>query len=187
MPLTHEERRELLTRARNAAARALGETPRDPLPGPPAGALAEPGCSFVTWRRGGRLRGCIGSVAPLRPLAEDVESNAVAALLRDPRFAPATPRDLPLLDVEISVLASFEPVTKESDITVGVHGLYVQKGRRGGLLLPQVPVEWGWTLPEFLEQLCFKAGLPPEGWRPEEGAFLQRFTAEVFGEESERA
>lgn len=182
-PLTPEERRDLLLRARRAAAEALGLPPPGAAPAPPQGRLAEPGCCFVTWKREGRLRGCIGSVTPSRPLAEDAAANAVAALVRDPRFAPATARDLPLLSLEISVLSAFEPVRGEEEITVGTHGLHVQKGRRGGLLLPQVPVEWSWGVAEFLEQLCFKAGLPPDGWRPETGAVLQRFTAEVFGED----
>jgi AmmeMemoRadiSam system protein A len=181
-PLTPEERRDLLARARRAAALAVAGAPPGPEPGQPKGRLAEPGCAFVTWRREGRLRGCIGSVQPTRTLAEDVVSNAVSALVRDPRFAPATARDLPGLTLEISVLSPFETIAGADGIEIGVHGLYVQKGRRGGLLLPQVPVEWSWSVPEFLEQLCFKAGLPPDGWRPESGAILQRFTAEVFGE-----
>ncbi len=179
--LTTEERHELLQRARRAAATALG-LPPGPEPPAPAGRLAEKGCAFVTWKRQGRLRGCIGSVVAHRPLAEDVEKNSVSALLSDPRFAPATARDYPQLGVEISVLSPLEPCPTENDVVIGTHGLFVQKGRRSGLLLPQVPVEWGWTVEEFLEQLCFKAGLPPGGWRPEDGALLMRFTAEVFGE-----
>jgi hypothetical protein len=180
-PLTVEQRHELLQRARRAAASALS-LPPGPDPGEPQGRLAEPGCAFVTWKRDGRLRGCIGSIVPTRVLARDVESNAVSALLGDPRFAPATARDLPGLSLEISVLSPFEPCAGPEQIEIGTHGLYLRKGRRGGLLLPQVPVEWGWGVSEFLEQLCFKAGLQPDEWREESGAVLQRFTAEVFGE-----
>jgi AmmeMemoRadiSam system protein A len=138
---------------------------------------------FVTWKRGGRLRGCIGSVEPVRPLIADVESNAVHALLRDPRFPPATPKDFPAYRVEISVLSPFAVAADPTAIEIGVHGLLVEKGRRRGLLLPQVAVEWKWSVETFLRQACLKAGLPEEAWR--EGtppATVSSFTAEVFGE-----
>lgn len=139
---------------------------------------------FVTWKRGGRLRGCIGSIEPVRPLWADVEANAVHALLEDPRFPPAAPDELPVLALEVSVLSAFEPVSDPGrDVKVGVHGLLVGTGRQRGLLLPQVPVEWGWDVPTFLGQACLKAGLREDAWR--EGrprATVCTFTAEVFGE-----
>lgn len=182
--LTDAEREDLLRRARHAAARALGlpEGKRElPLP---AGRLAEPGASFVTWKRDGRLRGCIGSVEPWRPLAEDVERNAVAALVRDPRFAPAQARDLRWLSVEVSVLGPLEEVTEPlGQLEIGVHGVVVKKGSRSGLLLPQVAPEWGWDVPTLLAQVCLKAGLPEEAWKEGSSpAAIYRFSAEVFGE-----
>lgn len=180
--LNDEERRELLRRARHAAARALG-LPAGPSPGEPAGALALPAAAFVTWRKEGRLRGCVGSVLPERALAADVESNAVEALLHDPRFPPATPRDFPRYEVEVSVLGPLEPIAAPSDVEVGRHGLFVEKGSRAGLLLPQVAREWGWDAERFLEQVCLKAGLPGDAWRaPGKGLSVYRFSAEVFGE-----
>ena len=182
-PLSPAERHELILRARRAGEKALGLPARGGDPPAAAGRLAEPGAAFVTWKRDGRLRGCIGSVEPHRVLAADVESNAVAALLHDPRFPPATPKEFPRYRVEISVLSPFEAVADPSTIVIGAHGLYIEKGRRRGLLLPQVPVEWGWDVPTFLAQLCLKAGLPERAW--EEGApavSLFRFGAEVFGE-----
>ncbi|HEX7529220.1 MAG TPA: AMMECR1 domain-containing protein, partial [Thermoanaerobaculia bacterium] len=104
-PLTADERNELITRARRAGAIALGIPPRAPASPEPSGRLAEPGMSFVTWKRDGRLRGCIGSVEPVRPLWADVEMNAVHALLRDPRFPAATPDELPRCRADISVLS----------------------------------------------------------------------------------
>lgn len=182
--LSEAERTELLRRARHAAARALGlpEGKRD-LP-PPAGRLAEPGAAFVTWKRDGRLRGCIGSVEPWRPLAEDVEKNAVAALLRDPRFAPAQARDLPGLAIDISVMTPLEEVTDPlAQLQIGVHGVLARKGQRSGLLLPQVAPEWGWDVPTLLGQVCLKAGLPEDAWRSgSPPASIYRFSAEVFGE-----
>lgn len=138
---------------------------------------------FVTWKRDGELRGCIGSVEPVRPLWADVEANAVHALLEDPRFLPATPGELPLLSLEISVLSPFAPVSDPlRNVKVGVHGLLVERGHRRGLLLPQVPVEWGWDVPAFLAHTCRKAGLPEDAWR--DGVTrVSTFTAEVFGEE----
>ena len=182
--LSETERAELLKRARHAAARALGlpEGKRD-LP-PAGGQLSEPGAAFVTWKKDGRLRGCIGSVEPWRPLAEDVEKNAVAALLRDPRFAPAQPRDLPALRIDLSVMTPLEEVTDPlAQLEIGVHGVVVRKGQRSGLLLPQVASEWGWDVPTLLAQTCLKAGLPEDAWRTgNPPAAVYRFRAEVFGE-----
>jgi AmmeMemoRadiSam system protein A len=138
--------------------------------------------SFVTWKRGGRLRGCIGSVEPVRPLWADVEANAVHALLRDPRFPPGTPDELPHLGLEISVLSPFVPVSDPLHaVTIGVHGLLVERGHSRGLLLPQVPVEWGWDVPTFLGHACRKAGLPEDAWR-DGRTLISTFTADVFGE-----
>lgn len=181
--LTSDERAELLSRARSAAAVAL-EVLGVPGPAkflPATGRLAEPGATFVTWRREARLRGCVGSLEPYRPLAEDVELNSVAALTQDPRFPPSTSRDFPLLHVEISVLAPREKILGPSELEIGTHGLYVAKGKRRGLLLPQVAPEWDWTAPEFLEQVCLKAGLPVDAWK-DPAVSLFRFAAQVFGE-----
>ncbi|MHB8796897.1 MAG: AmmeMemoRadiSam system protein A [Thermoanaerobaculia bacterium] len=182
--LTDAEKDDLLRRARHAAARALGLPEGKGEMPPAAGRLAEPGATFVTWKRDGRLRGCIGSVEAWRPLAEDVEKNAVAALVRDPRFAPAQARDLRWLSVEVSVLGPLEEVTDPlGQLEIGVHGVVVKKGSRSGLLLPQVAPEWGWDVPTLLAQLCLKAGLPEEAWREGNSpAALYRFAAEVFGE-----
>ena len=182
--LDETQKAELLRRARHAAAKALSlPEGRREMPAP-SGALAEPGAAFVTWKKDGRLRGCIGSVEPWRPLAEDVAQNAVAALLRDPRFAPAQPRDLPRLTVDLSVMTPLEEVTDPlSGVEIGIHGVVVRKGQRSGLLLPQVAPEWGWDVPTLLTQVCLKAGLPEDAWRTgNPPATVYRFRAEVFGE-----
>ena len=140
--------------------------------------------SFVTWKKDGKLRGCIGSVEPVRPLWADVEANAVHALLRDPRFRPATAAELPLLRLEISVLTPFAPAADPArTVRIGQHGLLVERGPCRGLLLPQVPVEWGWDVETFLEHACRKAGLPVDAWRDSaRPASVSTFEAEVFGE-----
>lgn len=142
---------------------------------------------FVTWKRDGQLRGCIGSVEPVRPLWVDVHANAVHALLDDPRFPPATADELAHLDLEVSVLSPFVPVPDPlHTVEIGVHGLLVERGHRRGILLPQVPVEWGWDVPAFLGHACRKAGLPDDAWR-DGGTVVSTFTADVFGEDEKHA
>ncbi|HEX2721207.1 MAG TPA: AmmeMemoRadiSam system protein A, partial [Candidatus Deferrimicrobium sp.] len=144
------------------------------------GKLAAPGAAFVTLTKNGRLRGCIGFTEAVAPLFKVVQECAVAAATEDPRFPPVSPKELPSLRVEISVLTPLVSIRPE-EVEVGRHGLMVAQGRMRGLLLPQVPVEWGWDRETFLDQTCVKAGLPPSAWR--HGATLRAFTAEVFGEE----
>jgi AmmeMemoRadiSam system protein A len=109
---------------------------------------------------------------------------SIAAATEDPRFIPLTMEELPETDIEISVLSPIEEVKTIEDIQVGIHGLVIgHKGRRG-LLLPQVPVEYGWDRKRFLEETCRKAGLPANAWQ--KGAKIESFTAFVFGEEERR-
>jgi len=147
---------------------------------PPTPHLAELRGAFTTLHLDGKLRGCIGYVVPTHSLYRTVEETARAAAFEDPRFHPVTVEEAPHLKVEISVLSPLQPIRPE-EVVVGVHGLMVTKGGRRGLLLPQVPVVWQWDRETFLAQTCLKAGLPPDSWR--QGADLQAFTAEVFGEE----
>jgi AmmeMemoRadiSam system protein A len=148
------------------------------------GKLATPGAAFVTLTKNGRLRGCIGFTEAVAPLFKVVQECAVAAATEDPRFPPVTRKELPSLRIGISVLTPLFPIRPE-EVEVGRHGLMVSQGRMRGLLLPQVPVEWGWDREAFLDQTCLKAGLPPSAWR--HGATLEAFTAEVFGEEEKNA
>ena len=147
------------------------------------GKLSAPGAAFVTLTKNGRLRGCIGYTEAVAPLFKVVQECAVAAATEDPRFPPVSPMELPSLRVEISVLTPLFPIRPE-EVEVGRHGLMVARGGMRGLLLPQVPVEWGWDREMFLDQTCVKAGLPPSAWR--HGATLRAFTAEVFGEEERK-
>jgi AmmeMemoRadiSam system protein A len=141
--------------------------------------LREPRGAFTTLHEHGTLRGCIGFVMAVAPLEQTIRETAQAAALEDPRFRPVTEAELESLQVEISVLSPMFEIAAE-DVVVGRHGLMVTyKGRRG-LLLPQVAPEWGWDRETFLEQTCKKAGLPLSVLG--EGAKLEAFTAEVFGE-----
>jgi AmmeMemoRadiSam system protein A len=105
---------------------------------------------------------------------------AAAAAFDDPRFPPVTERELGNIDVEISVLSPFEPCAPE-DVSPGLHGVYLVRGGRSGVFLPQVAPEQGWDRQELLEQLCVKAGLEPGSYLLPD-ARLYRFTATVFGE-----
>lgn len=180
--LTRDEQEELLRIARRAAAARVAGGPI-PAERPVHARLSDPGAAFVTLRRGEALRGCIGWTEARAPLYRTVQECAAAAATQDPRFFPVTPAEMDGLDIEISVLSPLSLVRPE-DVAVGVHGLLIRKGTKRGLLLPQVPVEYGWGRRTFLSQVCEKAGLPPDTWR--EGAELYSFTAEVFGERGPR-
>jgi uncharacterized protein len=175
------ERDSLIRRAHTVARRALGIRPGVPAP-EPAGRLLEPGRVLVTWKRDGRPRGSSGSTEAVSPVAEEVERCAVAALLEDPRFPPATARDYPRLTVEIAILGPLEPIHSPDAVEIGRHGLSVEKGSRRGLLLPAVPLEWRWDAVELLDQLCLKAGLAASAWTEGRDVKLYRFEAEVFGD-----
>jgi len=168
-----------------------GKTPKPPKDTPKK--LFENCGVFVTintLRHGQKsLRGCIGYPYPTKPLVEAVIDNAVNASTQDPRFEPVSLRELDHLVFEVSVLTPPEPVNVDNPqeyvkrIKVGEHGLIVEKGFYKGLLLPQVPVEWGWCEEEFLCQCCMKAGLPPDSWLTK-GAKICKFSAIVFEEET---
>jgi uncharacterized protein len=175
---SREEREILLHLAHRSIKSAFDGSSLDLTP--PSKHLAERRGAFTTLHLEGRLRGCIGYVIPTHSLYRSVAETAQAAAFEDPRFAPVTADEAPLLKVEISVLSLLQPLRPE-DVVPGVHGLLIAKGGRRGLLLPQVPVEWGWDRETFLAQTCQKAGLPRDAWR--QGADLQAFTAEVFSGE----
>jgi AmmeMemoRadiSam system protein B/AmmeMemoRadiSam system protein A len=134
---------------------------------------------FVTIKSHGRLRGCIGQIRATKPLYLAVADAALSAAFSDPRFRPVTLAELPGLEFEISVLSPFRPVKDPDQIVIGRDGLFIVRGARGGLLLPQVPVEQGWDRRTFLRGICRKAGLPEDAWH-QPGTRLYSFTAEVF-------
>jgi AmmeMemoRadiSam system protein A len=135
---------------------------------------------FVTLKKRGSLRGCIGHMMPDRPLAPLVGMMALQAAFEDPRFRRLTLPEVPELAVEISVLTPMKPVSGPGDIVVGRDGVLLQKGGSSAVFLPQVAPEQGWGLEEMLDNLSCKAGLPASAWR--KGASFSTFQAEVFGE-----
>jgi AmmeMemoRadiSam system protein A len=177
--LTPSQRQSLLDLARAAAASAArGEADSDAGPAPEG--LERPGAAFVTLHVGGELQGCIGSLQLEGSLWDTVHEMAIAAARRDPRFPPLAARDLASLEVEISVLGSPRRISNPAEIEIGRHGLEIRRGRRRGLLLPQVAVEHDFDRERFLAETCRKAGLPADSWRdPETEIWI--FEAEVFG------
>jgi uncharacterized protein (TIGR00296 family) len=136
-----------------------------------------------------QLRGCIGYPYPTNPLVEAVIDSAINAATQDPRFYPLSLSELGKVVFEVSVLTPPEKVNVENPkeyiekIKVGEDGLIVEKGFYKGLLLPQVPVEWGWCEEEFLCQCCTKAGLPMDSWLTKD-AKIYKFHAIIFEEEA---
>jgi AmmeMemoRadiSam system protein A len=138
--------------------------------------------AFVTIRKHGVLRGCIGDIVGEEPLYKTVRDMAVAAVSQDPRFSPVLPAELKDIDVEISVLSKPRRVHDASEIQLGQDGVIVSEGDHQGVFLPQVAAETGWSKEEFLAQLCSqKAGLAADAWKNPDTA-LYIFTADVFAE-----
>ena len=141
-------------------------------------ALKRKGAAFVTLRKGRQLRGCVGTVLAQEPLFKSVMRNALAAALRDPRFLPVTPAEVPELNLEISVLTPPRSIASHAQCVAGRHGIVLKKDDRLAVYLPEVAPMMGWDCPEALRHLSRKAGLPEDAWR--NGAQLEVFTARKF-------
>jgi len=135
--------------------------------------------AFVTIQKKGQLRGCIGYIEGRGPLYRTVEEMAEAAAFRDPRFMPVNEKELPELNIEISVLTPLKKITDINEIEVGKHGIYIIKKPFSGLLLPQVATEYGWDRQTFLEHTCNKAGLPSNAWK-DKNTEIFIFSADIF-------
>jgi AmmeMemoRadiSam system protein A len=146
-------------------------------------ALLEQGASFVTLEIKGRLRGCIGSLEPARPLLVDVAENAFRAGFRDPRFPPLEPDEFRQLELHIAVLNPPEPLSVACEAELleqlrpGVDGLTLRQGEHRATFLPSV-----WShLPEprdFVQQLKRKGGWAPDDWAPD--MIAERYTVETI-------
>jgi len=190
--LTEQEKETLLAEARETiSAKLEGRQPlyrREPSLQKAieegSSALSKPCGAFVTLRNkvNQSLRGCIGRMNASTPLEKTVRIMAPEAAFGDPRFPPLETSELSYIDIEISALSPMELCPDPRSVKLGVHGLYLTHRGRTGVLLPQVPVEQGWNLDEYLDYICVKAGLPP-GSYDATGAELYTFTAVVFGEE----
>ncbi len=138
---------------------------------------------FVTLRKNGRLRGCIGYIEPVKPLCEAVIDMAVNSATRDTRFSPVSEAELKDIDIEISVLTPPEMVAGPDEFIPGEHGIIIKKGMYQSVFLPQVASEQGWGREDTLSHLCMKAGLPADAWK-KPGMDFYIFKGIVFSEEA---
>jgi AmmeMemoRadiSam system protein A len=176
----HDEN-DLLGMARTSVEYAVREGQLYQPPAEPSGALDQERGAFVTLKKAGELRGCIGYTSAVKPLYLTVRDTATLAALRDPRFPPVTTQELGQLGYEISVLSPLRRVQNVQQIQVGRDGLLMKNGGHEGLLLPQVPVEAKWDRQRFLDGTCAKAGMRSGCWK-EENTDVFSFTAVVFGQ-----
>lgn len=179
---TEARQRELIEIARAAVAGSVSGRPAAAASAIALDAIPEASGAFVTLKKHGQLRGCIGTLECRRALAEEIARVAASAAREDPRFEPVCASELDDLDIEVSVLGPLEAIDPHDPeaFVIGRHGLVVEQGRRRGLLLPQVATEWGWDRATFLAHTCTKAGLPADAWK--NGATVYRFDAVVFGD-----
>ena len=180
-----EAGRILVPLARSAIGRELGQNPTATAD---AEWLHAPGATFVTLTQDGRLRGCIGTLAAHRPLADDVTANAVAAAFRDPRFKPLTDDEFTAVRIEVSLLSPAEHLAWDDEagalaqLRPDIDGVIFEYGYHRSTFLPQV---WE-QLPdrtEFLAQLKYKAGLPPDFWSSD--VKLSRYTVSKWREDDQ--
>ncbi len=190
MSISPQDRQYLLGLARETIARRLeGEEPPRVNLGELSEPLRQPGASFVTLTIGGQLRGCIGSIQAVQPLALDVRQRAEQAAFSDPRFSPLTRAELDQVCIEVSVLTPPQPLefADAGDLLAKlrphVDGVLIERGGRQATFLPQV---WE-KLPdprEFMEHLCIKAWLSPDDYR-RPGLKVYTYQVVSFSEEEE--
>ena len=144
---------------------------------------------FVTLNKPDGLRGCIGFPMPEKKLSRAIVEGAIAAATEDPRFPPVTTKELDDIMFEVTVLTPpmeidvSDPMEYLTKIKVGRDGLIIRHSFYSGLLLPQVPGEYGWSVEEFLQHTCHKAGLEKDFWKSGK-AKIEKFEGIVFKEET---
>ncbi|OFY43510.1 MAG: hypothetical protein A2X18_06080 [Bacteroidetes bacterium GWF2_40_14] len=134
--------------------------------------------AFVTLHNKGKLRGCLGRMTGDLPLYKMIQEMAISASLYDYRFTPIGPDELSKIDIEISVLSPMTRIDDITEIELGKHGIFIQKGVDSGVFLPQVATETGWSREDFLGHCSRdKAGLGWTGWK---SADVYIFTATIL-------
>ena len=183
MLLADSEMKELLQIARNTIDTYLKESRIPELdekslsPG-----LKSKAGAFVTLKKAGELRGCIGHFDADNPLYKILQQMAVASATQDYRFDKVSPAEMKLIDIEISILTPMQKISDVSKIRLGIDGVYIKKGGRAGTFLPQVATDTGWNLEEFLGHCARdKAGIGWEGWKDKDTEIFV-YQAFVFGE-----
>lgn len=179
--LTENEKTILLKTARERIRSDLFGSPAE-YP-QPTESLSEICGAFVTLHSQGHLRGCIGNIVGRQPLISTIKDMAHAAAFDDYRFPKLGPGEFEIIDIEISVLSPLQRIKDVEVIEVGKHGIYLQRGLSGGVLLPQVPIEQGWDRLTFLQHTCMKAGLPSDTWK-DPATEIDIFSAVIFSEKN---
>jgi len=175
--LSEEDKKQLKELARDTIKEVLFGKQKEQFQG--SEILKEKRGAFVTLKKKGKLKGCIGYTRGVRPLYETVQEMAIQAAFHDPRFAPLEKKEWKDIDIEISVLTPMKKIENIDEIEVGIHGLYIEKGHNSGLLLPQVATENNWDRETFLDYTCWKAGLQKDAWKsPDTKIYI--FSADVF-------
>lgn len=186
-----DEGRFLVKLARNTVDNYVSKRVKPDVPKDTPKSLHEKSGVFVTLNimQGDRvtLRGCIGRPYPTDPLVEATIDSAVDSAVNDPRFPQVSEKELNSILIDLSVLTPPQKIEYGSPeellerVKVGRDGLIAVRGMWRGLLLPQVPVDWGWDTKQFLQHTCEKAGFRGELWRDPDTEFMS-FQAEIFGE-----
>jgi MEMO1 family protein len=180
--ITEAEKRELLKLARESIRNHLTNSKNLTSKSDCFGIMNEKYGVFVTLKKEGKLRGCIGRFNPEKLLYQIVEEMAVAAATRDSRFEPVTVEELNHIGIEISILTPLKEIESTDQIQLGKHGIYIKKGQSSGTFLPQVAVETNWTKEEFLGHCARdKAGIGWDGWKT---AKIYTYEAIVISEKS---
>jgi len=152
-----------------------GKTPAPPDRLPPQ--LTQKAGAFVSLKKEGMLRGCIGTIEPVRSnLAEEISANAISAALSDPRFPPLKEEELAALDIYVDILSPLEKVESKAELDPKKYGVLVRSGPRSGLLLPDL--EGVESVDEQVAIASRKAGIGPG-----EAVELFRFTVTRYREE----
>lgn len=192
IPLTHEEGQQLVTFARYSVERLFGDRGPRPIHSVRSNMQAGVFVSIHDISSGeNALRGCIGFPLPRGEIYSSLEEAAVAAATQDPRFRPISEEELGKVIFEVSVLNPPElidvakPVDYLSKVKIGTDGLMLSWGDYSSLLLPQVAMEYNWTVDQYLRNLCYKAGLTPDTWMNHDVKIF-KFNCAIYRESNPR-
>jgi uncharacterized protein (TIGR00296 family) len=192
IPLTHEEGQLLVKVARDSVERLFEDRGSRSRHSVQSKMQAGVFVSIHNFSAGGNtLRGCVGFPLPKGEFYSSLEEAAVAAATQDPRFRPISEEELDNVIFEVSVLNRPEliNVAKTIDyldmVKIGVDGLVLSWGEYSSLLLPQVAVEYNWTVDEYLRNLCYKAGLSPDMWMNHD-VKIYKFSCAIYSESQPR-
>ncbi|MBK5201446.1 MAG: AmmeMemoRadiSam system protein A [Spirochaetaceae bacterium] len=173
--MSEDEKKILLSLASNTIAKSLGL----PFEEIDASSYKEMRGAFVTLKKKGHLRGCIGYIIAIKPLYKQIADLSLEAAYQDPRFPKLKKEEFPFIDIEISILSVPKEIKDLSEFQLSRDGIFLIVGSNRSVFLPQVADETGWSKEELLRALSQKAGLYPDEYKREYAKYLT-FTAEVF-------